>query len=139
MISRAARRFETTLLSSRQSLPRPARLYSTPSKKRDAPALATAQVPRPDYPAFLTPSSSEQYGQQQQKSPAGFYNELESFLNRPMPYTIIPTPLPHDRTSEQHEHWYADTVTQDLAAVMDACLHNLYDVPRAMGIFERLR
>lgn len=67
--------------------------------------------------------------------------ELESFLKRGVPHTIIPTPEPEHRTtkSDAHSFWYVDTPTQDLLAVMDACLHNLYDVPRAKGIFDRMR
>lgn len=131
MIPRAAHRLETTLLSSRQGLPRPARLYSTPSHRANAPALATAQIPRPDYPAFLSPTDG--------RSQNAFVTDLEGFLKRRAPYTILPTPLPSDRASEENSLWYTDSQTQDLLAVTEACLHNLYDVPRAKSIFDRLR
>ncbi|KAJ6615404.1 DNA/RNA polymerase [Mycena sp. CBHHK59/15] len=65
--------------------------------------------------------------------------DLQVFLQRRTPYTILPTPLPQDCTSEANDYWFSDSTTQDLMAVMDACLHNLYDVPRAKGIFDRLR
>ena len=127
MLPRTVRRLETTLLSSRQSLPRPARLYSTPTKRANAPALATASLPY--YPSELP--------LEPRRVPLG--DELSSFLKRNTPYTILPTPLPNDSSSELNDYWYSDSVTRDLVAVMDACLHNLYDVPRAKTIFESLR
>ena len=127
MIPRTVRRLETTLLSSRQSLPRPARLYSTPTKRANAPALATASLPYHPSEFPLEP----------RRIPLG--DELSSFLKRNAPYTILPTPLPTDSSSELNDYWYTDSATQDLIAVMDACLHNLYDVPRAKTIFESLR
>lgn len=135
MIPRAAQRLETTLLSSRQSLPRPSRLYSTPSKRVNA-ALATAQAQRqdfPDFPQHLTPETPLEA----RNGTLG--NELEGFLKRRAPYTILPTPLPSDRSSDINNFWYTDSPTQDLLAVMDACLHNMYDVPRAKTIFDRMR
>jgi len=135
MIPRAARRLETTLLSSHQHLPRPARLYSTPSKPVNAPALATAQISQPRYPAFFSRPSPE-HTLDGVSSPN---NDMGGFLKRRTPYTILPTPLPNDRSSDINDFWFIDSPTQDLLAVMDACLHNLYDVPRAKGIFERLR
>ena len=132
----ATLRLETTLLSSRQSLPRPARLYSTPSKRALAPAFATAQSPRPDYPGFLSqplPSHSLE------PHNGSFGKELQGFFHRQIPYTIIPAPLPSDRSSDTNTIWFTDSATQDLLGVMDACLHNLYDLPRAKSIFERMR
>lgn len=132
-----ARTLETTLVSySRQRLPRPARLYSTPSKKANAPAAAFAQiqVPHPDAVHFTT-----------QKDPliedsASFVNDMRGFLHRRIPYTIIPTPLPdQSNPTALSTYFFPDSPTQDQLAVMDACLHNLYDVPRAKQIFERLR
>jgi DNA-directed RNA polymerase len=136
MIPRAARRLETTLLSSRQSLPRPFRLYSTPTKRVNAPGLATVQVQRQDYPNFLKSTAPEAPLDSRVDS---LGNELEGFLKRRMPYTILPTPLPTDRSSDINDFWYTDSPTQDLLAVMDACLHNMYDVPRAKSIFDRMR
>ena len=130
-------RLETTLVSySRQRLPRPARLYSTPSKKANAPAAAFAQlqVPHPDTLRFTT-----------QKDPLtgdgmSFVNDMRGFLHRRLPYTILPTPLP-DQSSPTalSTYFFPDSPTQDQLAVMDACLHNLYDVPRAKQIFEGIR
>lgn len=57
----------------------------------------------------------------------------------PAQYTILPTPLPADAADETHQHLFTDSPTQDRIAVMDACLHDLHDVPRAKEIFELLR
>ncbi|PFH50361.1 hypothetical protein AMATHDRAFT_4013 [Amanita thiersii Skay4041] len=130
MIPRAAARLEATLLYSRQSLPRPARLYSTPTSRANAPALATAQAPRQDY---LPMNGSRGPGT------GTISAELEAFLHRRQSYTILPPPLPIDRSSHANDLLYGNSPTQDLFGVMDACLHDLYDVPRAKGIFDRLR
>ncbi|KAH9919050.1 DNA/RNA polymerase [Fomitopsis serialis] len=128
MISRSARKVETTLLScSRQSLPRPARLYSTPSKRANAPALATASAPPEPFPAYM-PSSS-----------AHSQHDMEDFLRRRTPYTILPTPPLNATAKDLRTILFTDTPTQDLIAVVGACLHNLYDVPRAKSIFDDLR
>ncbi|EKM52814.1 uncharacterized protein PHACADRAFT_261459 [Phanerochaete carnosa HHB-10118-sp] len=141
----SSRRFETTLLSySRQSLPRPFRLYTTPTKRSNAPGpdLGTASVPSPDFPAFMNMqkpqnavgSSIDLSGELNLK-----YADMKGFLRKRTPYTILPTPLPDDASSESNDIHFTDTLTQDSVAVIDACLHNLYDVPRAQGVFDRLR
>ncbi|CAK5271845.1 unnamed protein product [Mycena citricolor] len=66
-------------------------------------------------------------------------NGLETFLQRPSQYAILPPPLPPSFTSAENDYWYSDSTTQELIAVMDACLYNTYDVPRAKGIFDRLQ
>jgi DNA-directed RNA polymerase len=142
MIPRAAHRLEatlrleTTLLSSRQNLPRPARLYSTPSKRALATAVATAQIPRTEYPGYFPQPPPENSAEPRNGS---LGHQLEGFLHRRLPYTIIPTPLPSDQSSDANSIWFTDSATQDLLGVMDACLHNLYDVRRARSIFERMR
>ncbi|KAF5352936.1 hypothetical protein D9758_007875 [Tetrapyrgos nigripes] len=121
-----------TRLLSRQSLPRPARFYSTPSRKASA-ALATQQVPhtQPDY-EFITSSRPTR------PHYSSSHSDLESFLNSPPRLTLLPTPRPDQSTSSQ-AWWFSDSQTQDLLAVMDACLHQLHDVPRAKEVFTRLR
>lgn len=132
MLPRTARRkFETTLLASRQALPRPARLYSTPTKKTSAPSTATVtHAPTPDFPFF--PQSSPQHSVF-----SNFEQDLTSFLDRSPPITIIPTPTPG--TSDSPNPWYTDSRSLDMSGIIDACLHNLYDVPRAQDVFSRLR
>ena len=60
-------------------------------------------------------------------------------MRRRTPYTILPTPLPEDHSSQLNSMYFADGPTQDQIAVIDACLHNLYDIPRAKHIFDQLR
>ena len=45
-------------------------------------------------------------------------------------------PLPSDRYSELNDAYYTDSPTHDMIAVMDASLHNCYDIPRAKEIFD---
>jgi DNA-directed RNA polymerase, mitochondrial len=127
----------STFLSwSRQCLPRPARLYSTPTSRANAPAFDAVSHSLPDtYPAFLPahPNLSSSSGDDPNAS------NMHTFLRSRTPYTILPTPLPGDKHSELNDFYYTDSRTQDLIAVMDACLHNGYDVPRAKQIFDDLR
>ena len=123
---------ETTLLSySRQALPRPARLYSTPSTTRHNAYLAQSLPPKPELPPYI----SKLNGRKDSTVPEDMHN----FLKRVTPYTILPTPLPADQKSHLNDTYFTDSPTQDLLAVIDACLHNLYDVPRAKQTFERLQ
>jgi DNA-directed RNA polymerase, mitochondrial len=130
------KRLDTTLVSySRQSLPRPARLYSTPSKARYAPAVAAQTIHAPiDYSASILHSEDPSRG-----SDVPPRDDMHGFLKRRIPYTILPPPLPEDQTSSLNDFYFTDSPTQDSLAVIDACLHNLYDVPRAKQVFERLR
>lgn len=148
MIPRAVRRLEAKFSASRQRLPRPARLYSSPSKRNDAPATATVQQPPPDFPAFgpgvvgtssssiklpTSPSSYEVAG-------TPLSHLLSDYLDRRPQLTILPTPLaPGSDPVEGYNQWFRDSKSQDMAGIIDACLHDLYDVPRAQDVFERLR
>ncbi|KAJ7206038.1 DNA/RNA polymerase [Mycena pura] len=85
---------------------------------------------------ILGPPSSRNYAA---AAVAMRLNDLQSFLQRQTSYAILPTPLPQEHTSPENDYWYSDSTTQEMMAVIDACLHNLYDVPRAKGIFDRLR
>lgn len=67
------------------------------------------------------------------------YKDMEGFLKLRKPFTILPTPLPSDSSSELNDLYFTDSLTQDQTAVMDACLHNCMDVPRAQRIFNQLR
>ncbi|KAF7293147.1 DNA-directed RNA polymerase [Mycena chlorophos] len=55
------------------------------------------------------------------------------------PHCNAPPPLPQNFRSALNDVWFTNSATQEMLAIMDACLHNLYDVPRAKTIFERLR
>ncbi|KAI0270564.1 DNA/RNA polymerase [Gloeopeniophorella convolvens] len=136
LASRTARRkTETTLLSySRQGLPRPARLYSSPTKRASAPTLdAVPSTLSDSFPAFL-PSLSKF-----DSDGTGDSSDMVTFLRSPTPYTVLPPPLPLDKRVDGGDTLYTDTPTRDYIAVMDACLHNGYDVPRAKEIFDDLR
>lgn len=117
---------------SRQSLPRPSRFYSTPSKKSNAPAFAQASLPTTDYASYMPPSLEKVVNDSLQ-------NDLQGFLKRRPQFTMLPTPLPDDKSSALNDFYFPDSPTQDLLAIMDACLHNLYDVPRAKQVFENMR
>lgn len=130
MIPRTARRLETTLLCARQALPRPARLYSTPSQKLNAPATATATYVEPEIPPFL-PQNATQSG--------NLRPQLRDFLMRDPAFVYVPTPEPMKAITEETDRWFGDPQTLDMTGIIDACLHNLYDVPRAKDVFTRLR
>ena len=123
---------ETTLLSySRQALPRPARLYSTPSTARRNAYLAESVPAQPDLPPYMSKPKV--------RTDATVSEDMHKFLKHNTSYTMLPTPLPTDHNSPLNDLYFTDSPTQDLLAVIDACLHNLYDIPRARQIFGRLR
>jgi DNA-directed RNA polymerase, mitochondrial len=123
----------------RQRLPRPARLYSTPTKPASAPVFDTIHPSLPDtYPAFLPahPNLPNTPGKVQDDA---ITSNMLTFLRSRTPYTVLPPPLPGDKHSEINDNYYTDSPTRDRIAAMDACLHNGYDVPRAKEIFDGLR
>ncbi|KAH9886977.1 hypothetical protein C8Q73DRAFT_608643, partial [Cubamyces lactineus] len=117
----------------RQSLPRPARLYSSPTKKLDAEAVPSSAGPSMDYSPFL-PSSSDT-----SSVFSAIHHDMHGFLRQRADLTVLPAPLPMDVPPSSSQHFFTDSPTQDLVAVMDACLHDLHDVSRAKQIFEQLR
>jgi DNA-directed RNA polymerase len=66
---------------------------------------------------------------------------MENFLKRAPAYTVLPTPEPDQalQATAIGGLFFTDTETQDRLAVVDACLHNLQDVPRAKQVFDGLR
>ncbi|OBZ74536.1 DNA-directed RNA polymerase, mitochondrial [Grifola frondosa] len=84
-------------------------------------------MPVPESDSMLSDSSLSGHG------------EMHGFLRRRTHYTILPTPLPDDQSSALNDYYFTDSPTQDSMSVMDACLHNWHDVPRAKEVFERLR
>ncbi|KAF8520292.1 hypothetical protein JB92DRAFT_2709471, partial [Gautieria morchelliformis] len=65
---------------------------------------------------------------------------LNSFLRQRSPLTIIATPLPDDTSPDQlNDFFFPDSRSQDLLAVIDTCLNECYDVPRARDVFESMR
>ena len=71
------------------------------------------------------------------------FNDMGSFLKRRLPVAVIPTPLPDGQSPSVqptiHNFYFSETSTQDQLSIIDACIHNFYDVPRAMQVFEQLR
>src|SRR5882757_9288947 len=136
----ARKKTESAFLSySRQRLPRPARLYSSPTKRASAQALDPVASSIPDsYPAFLPahPKLADATGNVPDNPNA---SDMHSFLRSRTPYTILPPPLPQDKDPGLNDLLYTDSPTQDFISAMDACLHNGYDVPRAKEIFDNFR
>lgn len=70
-------------------------------------------------------------------------DSLNAFLRKRAqePITILPVPLPSDVTTSSplHDYYYSDNRSQHLLAIMDTCLNDCYDVPRAREIFEATR
>jgi DNA-directed RNA polymerase len=114
--------------------PQMARPYSTPSKRAQTPAMATQTTPVQDLPPPFVPA-----GPSQQEPFPLTGRHLNSFLKLKTPLTIIPMPLPTDKSSSINDFYYPDSQTQDLVAVIDTCLNECYDVPRARTVFEALR
>ena len=125
---------ESTLLSySRQCLPCPACLHSTPTKCANVPAFdAVTSIPD-NYPAFLPALPKLTDSTENAQSDPGT-SDMQAFLCSRMPYTILPLPLLQDRHSEPNNSLYTDSPTQDIIAIMDACLHNSYDIACAKEI-----
>ena len=57
-----------------------------------------------------------------------------SFFTGPQDYLVVPVPLPHDRSSASNDMYFADSYTLDQIAIIDACLHNGYNVAREHSI-----
>ncbi|KAF8550660.1 hypothetical protein OG21DRAFT_1391305, partial [Imleria badia] len=113
-------------------LPRPAQLYSTPSMP-PLPHLPSSRTPSGDFSFYNTkgPPDSITSGE----GGISFVNDMHGFLHR-----RVPTPLPdQSHSTPLSTYFFLDSPTQDQLVVMDACLYNLYDLPRAKQIFERLR
>ena len=138
MLVRNGRRLETTLLVSRQALVRPARLYSSPSKRRDAAASALAYQSPPPADDLLPSFASSSSGYKSSVS-----SDLNEFLKRGVPHTILPSPRPDGKSSNDNtgadNFWFVDTPTQDSLGIMNACLNDLHDVKRAKMVFDLMR
>lgn len=132
MLRRTTRGLETVFALSRQALPRPARLYTTPSHPSKSPGLATQDATIP-YPAFLNTKHPPARPVNEER----ILTDLEKFLAREKKYTVLPPPLPPGASADNS--WFTDTMTQENMSIMETCLHNSLDVPRAKAIFSQLR
>ncbi|TFK47151.1 DNA/RNA polymerase [Heliocybe sulcata] len=73
-------------------------------------------------------------------SQPGPFADMEGLMKQAPRYTILPTPLPEDaRGSAANDFLYPDSPTQDQLAVIEVCLNELLDVPRAKRMFDDLR
>jgi len=66
-----------------------------------------------------------------------FEHGLSTFLHRPVQLTIVPQLYPNSQ--QNLNAWYPDSQAIEMTGIIDACLHNQYDVPRAKTVFARLR
>lgn len=64
---------------------------------------------------------------------------MEDFLKDRPPYTFLPSLRPMDSKTTSNMEWYGDTETQDRLAIIQACLHDQYDVARAENILASIR
>jgi DNA-directed RNA polymerase len=105
--------------------------YSVPSKRLSS-ATATATTTRQyDERALISQFISSPH---KQNSP-----HVQTLLTHRLPFTFIPTPLPQGFHSPLNDLYFPSTQVQDSLAVIDACLYNCHDVPRAKVIFDDLR
>ncbi|KDQ17027.1 hypothetical protein BOTBODRAFT_129343 [Botryobasidium botryosum FD-172 SS1] len=115
------------------SLPGPSRrFYSAPSKRASAASAAAVMQEAPMHSPPPPPSQTSQL-----YPLSGF--SISSALDRQIPFTLLPTPLPDDRNSPLNDIHYTSSRTQSSLAVIAACLHQSHDVRRAKMIFEDLR
>ena len=61
-------------------------------------------------------------------------------LRGPEFFTVLPTPLAvSEQGAAEHQHHFPDSSVMAHVAIIDACLTDFYDVPRAESIFAELR
>jgi DNA-directed RNA polymerase, mitochondrial len=109
------------------------RRYSSATRRVEAPAIATQSTPVHNLPPPFVPVTL------QEPVPLASGN-LNTFLRHRAPLTILPTPLPDDSPSNQlNDLFFPDSRSQDLLAIIDTCLHECYDIPRARDVFESMR
>jgi DNA-directed RNA polymerase, mitochondrial len=112
---------------------RTGRRYSSATKRAEAPATATQSTPSHNLPPPFVPAGNHE------PFPLAF-GHLNTFLRQRTPLTIIPTPLPDDTSPNQlNDFFFPDSRSQDLLAIIDTCLNECYDVPRARDVFESMR
>jgi hypothetical protein len=67
---------------------------------------------------------------------------LDNFrdLRGPEFLTVLPTPLPvSEQAAVEHQRYFPDSGVMARVAIVDACLTNFHDVPRAESLFAELR
>ena len=101
----------------------------------------SAFVPRPPTDSNTPSTSTAQPPQQQQPPPPPPSNtpwpsHLDSFRALGVPHVVLSPPLPPTERKARYDKFFPDSHTQDLLAVMDACLWKAHDVARAHRIFK---
>ena len=106
------------------------RTYSTPTKRVNASAEATMTAPMtsPLPPPFVYKTPREK----------DVFPLSTSTLTAPRPLTILPGPLPDDPFAQRNQAIYPSPPITRSLAIIDACVYNLHDVPRAKRLFEEL-
>jgi hypothetical protein len=129
MLVGARQRLESTLVASR---PRTAlaacSFFHTSTCRRNQAAQAALQVE----PQITLMSDYKQ----PKKPQSQLVQQMGGFLRRGIPPVKTPT---ISTASSDHKYWFLDAATQDSLGILDACLGNLYDVPRAKALFDRMR
>jgi hypothetical protein len=73
-------------------------------------------------------------------SPTPLQFNIFKELRGPSALTLLPTPLPvGEQGAEEHQTVFPDSNTLALVAILDACLSNFRDIPRAQSLFADLR
>lgn len=61
-------------------------------------------------------------------------------LHGPEFFTVLPTPLPvGEQGAVEHQRYFPDSSVMARVAIIDACLADFYDIPRAQSLFAELR
>jgi hypothetical protein len=76
----------------------------------------------------------------QRASPTPPRLNIPKDLRAPEFLTVLPTLLPvREQDAAEHQRYFPDSSLMGLMAIVDACLANLHDIPRAQSLFADLR
>ena len=116
-----------------------ARTHATPTSSAAALARGGRRIPEARRALYLSARVCAKV-KVQRTSPAPL--RLTSFkdLRGPNFLTVLPTPLPVGEQDEaEHQRYFPDSNSMALVAIVDACLSNFHDIPRAQSLFADLR
>ena len=107
---------------------------------RRFPVPAPAPLPLPAARPLHSSARVRARVKVQRTSPAPpLLNSLRD-LRGPEFLTVLPTPLPvGEQGSVEHQRYFPDSNITALVAIVDACLSNFHDIPRAQSLFAELR
>jgi len=73
-------------------------------------------------------------------SPAPLQHNSFTALSGPNFLTVLPTPLPiGEQGAAEHQRYFPDSSAMAQVAILEACLSNFRDIPRAQTLFDELR